>query len=59
MIPGGAGVREAALTELLATDYSAATALLAAVALRVIWLVSEVVVSAILYVVVRESAPAD
>lgn len=50
LIPGGAFVREAVLLELLAPRYGAAVALVAALVVRVVWLVSEVLLSAILYV---------
>jgi uncharacterized membrane protein YbhN (UPF0104 family) len=50
LIPGGAGIRELVLTQLLTlAGVSAATALLSAVLLRVVWLVFELVISGILY----------
>jgi len=49
-LPGGLGVREIVLVPLLAPRYGAPTALVAALILRLVWLVAEVVVSAILYV---------
>ncbi|MCG8586033.1 MAG: YbhN family protein [Pirellulales bacterium] len=50
LIPGGAGVRELVLTQLLThAGIDAATALLTAVLLRVIWLLFELVFSGILY----------
>jgi hypothetical protein len=51
MIPGGALVREAVLLELLDPRYGPGTALAAAVLLRMVWLLSEVVISVILYAV--------
>lgn len=52
LIPGGVGVREFVLLELLFRQLglSEATALVAAIVLRLVWLVAEVLVSAILYV---------
>lgn len=50
LIPGGAGIRELVLTQLLTeAGVDAATALLSAVLLRVVWLVFELVFSGILY----------
>lgn len=50
LIPGGAGVREAVIMELLAKNLTGgAVAIVAAVLLRIVWLVSEVGVSSILY----------
>lgn len=49
LLPGGAFVREAVLIELLDPRYGAGTAVVAAIALRCVWLLSEVVISAILY----------
>ncbi len=55
-IPAGAVVREAVLLELLAPQLGEANALVAAVLLRVVWLVSELVVSGILYMSPRITA---
>ena len=49
-IPAGAVVREAILLELLAPQLGEVNALVAAVLLRVVWLVSEFAVSGILYI---------
>ncbi|MBX3415759.1 MAG: flippase-like domain-containing protein [Pirellulales bacterium] len=49
LVPGGALVREAVLLELVAPLFGASTALVAAILLRLVWLVSEVIVSGILY----------
>lgn len=49
LIPGGAVVREAVILELMAPRFGAAVALLAAVAVRFVWLLAEVAVSVILY----------
>ena len=49
MIPGGLGSRDVVLTQLLAPTYGAAPAALAAIFLRLISLVSEALVSTILY----------
>jgi len=48
-VPAGAFVREALLMELLAVRFGGATALVAAVMLRIVWLVAEVAISIILY----------
>jgi uncharacterized membrane protein YbhN (UPF0104 family) len=58
MIPGGLGVREAILGHLLAANCGASVALLTAIVLRLVQLVSEVVLSAILYMVGPRPAPA-
>ena len=51
LIPGGAGIRELVLTQLLAMqpEIDAGEALLSAVLLRVVWLLFELIFSAILY----------
>jgi uncharacterized membrane protein YbhN (UPF0104 family) len=51
-IPGGFGVRDAVLMEVLALGFAqdaAATALVSAVLLRLVWLVAELAISGILY----------
>ena len=55
-VPAGAVVREAVLLELLAPQLGEANALVAAVLLRVVWLVSDLVVSGILYMSPRITA---
>ncbi len=50
MVPGGAVVREAVLTRLIASCLGGGTALIAAVLLRLVWLVTEIGVSGILYI---------
>jgi uncharacterized membrane protein YbhN (UPF0104 family) len=50
LIPGGLGVRDWILMTLLAPQYGAKVAIVSAVLLRMVWLLSEVAVSAILYV---------
>ena len=54
LLPGGLVVRELLLLELLAPQIGESTALVAAVLLRLVWLVSELAVSVILYIVVRD-----
>ncbi|MBN1394606.1 MAG: flippase-like domain-containing protein [Pirellulales bacterium] len=49
MVPGGAVVREAVLTEIMAPALGGGTALIGAVLLRLVWLVTEVAASGILY----------
>jgi hypothetical protein len=51
MLPGGLVVRDALLAELLAHKWGEANALIAAVLLRLVWLVTEVLVCGILYIV--------
>ncbi len=55
-IPGGALVREGILWTLLANETSAVIAVAGAVMLRLVWLVSELVISTILYFGVRRRA---
>ena len=49
MLPGGVGVREAVLLELLEPQFGSAGSMVAAVVARLVWLVSELVISGILY----------
>jgi uncharacterized membrane protein YbhN (UPF0104 family) len=49
LVPGGAVVREAVLAELLVPRLGKVIALLSAVLLRLVWLLSELVISGILY----------
>ena len=49
LLPGGVGVREAVLLELLEPQFGSAGALVAAIVARLVWLVSELVISGILY----------
>lgn len=49
LIPGGSIVREAVLMQLLVPQYGEAVALVAALLLRMVWLVSELAISSILY----------
>jgi uncharacterized membrane protein YbhN (UPF0104 family) len=55
LIPGGLGVRDWILMTLLAPTYGADIAVLSAVLLRIIWLVSELLISAILYADLRRA----
>jgi uncharacterized membrane protein YbhN (UPF0104 family) len=48
-IPGGAVIREAVLTELMTPHLGGALALVSAILLRLVWLVSELIISGILY----------
>lgn len=59
LIPGGAIVREAVLLELLEPRLGPAVALAGAVVLRCVWLLSELGVSVILYVLGLKWLPAD
>ncbi len=58
LIPGGLGVRDWILMTLLAPAYGTDVAVLSAVLLRIIWLVSELLISAILYLDLRRARPA-
>jgi uncharacterized membrane protein YbhN (UPF0104 family) len=49
LLPGGVGVREAVLLALLEPQFGSDGALVAAIVARLVWLVSEVVISGILY----------
>ena len=55
-IPGGAVVREGILWVLLARQFTQPVALVAAVFLRLVWLLSELIFSGILYVAGRRTA---
>lgn len=50
LIPGGLGVRDLILMELLVPDYGPVAAFASAILLRLAWLLSELLISAILYV---------
>jgi uncharacterized membrane protein YbhN (UPF0104 family) len=50
LIPGGAAVREAVLAELLVPHFGEAIALASALLLRLVWLMSELLISGILYI---------
>ncbi len=55
MLPGGLGVRELVIVPLLGTRFGIGTAVIAAVVIRLVWLASEIIVSAILYLSTRLS----
>ncbi len=55
LIPGGAMVREYILSQVLGASVGPAVALVAAVVLRLVWLVSELAISGILYLLGRRS----
>jgi len=57
MLPGGLGVRDAVLMQLLAPICGEANALVAAVLVRLVWLVSEVLACGILYIDVGSKQP--
>ncbi|MCA9176791.1 MAG: flippase-like domain-containing protein [Planctomycetales bacterium] len=60
LLPGGIGVRELVVTELLSPAYGAVVAVAGAVLLRLVWLVCELLVSAILWIKsAGAAAPAD
>ena len=50
LIPGGLGVRELVLDELMAEPFGRTVALVSAVLLRLVWLMTELAISGILYV---------
>ena len=49
LLPGGIGVRELVVTEVLTPLYGAVLGVAGAVLLRIVWLVCELLLSAILY----------
>jgi uncharacterized membrane protein YbhN (UPF0104 family) len=55
LLPGGVGIREAVLMELLEPRFGSAGALVAAIVARLVWLVSEALISGILYLVGRRA----
>ena len=59
MLPGGVGVREWALNELMAKPYGPVAAIVAPVLLRLTWLVSELVISSMLYLMSFEPQAED
>jgi uncharacterized membrane protein YbhN (UPF0104 family) len=60
MLPGGIGVRELVLIPIMTTlGFGSVTAVLAAVALRIVWLAGEVVLSAALYFCPRSQWAAE
>jgi glycosyltransferase 2 family protein len=54
-LPGGLGVREAALLELLTLSYGADGALIVSIVSRLVWVVAELSISAMLYLRLRRS----
>ena len=50
LLPGGLGVRELVLDELMTEPFGAMVALVSAVLLRFVWLLAELMVSVILYI---------
>ncbi|HEV3340386.1 MAG TPA: lysylphosphatidylglycerol synthase domain-containing protein [Pirellulales bacterium] len=57
-VPGGLGVREAVLLELLTVCYGADGALIVSIVSRLAWIVAELVISGLLYLGVRGRASA-
>jgi uncharacterized membrane protein YbhN (UPF0104 family) len=55
LLPGGLGVRELVMIPLLGARFGAANAVIAAIVIRFIWLASEIISSAIIYIVLRIS----
>jgi len=56
LLPGGAGVRDLILFELMVKPFGAGYALAASVLLRLVWLVSELLISSILYLMGRPAS---
>lgn len=56
LIPGGAGVRELVLAQLIGRSFGDATAVVSAVLLRLVWLAAELILSAFLYFAGRKTA---
>ena len=55
LLPGGLGVRELVMIPLLGGRFGAATALIAAVIIRFVWLASELIASGIMYLAGRST----
>ncbi len=55
LLPGGLGVRELVMIPLLGARFGAANAVIAAIVIRFVWLASEFISSAIIYVALRMS----
>ncbi|MCP4191214.1 MAG: hypothetical protein GY768_11375 [Planctomycetaceae bacterium] len=53
LLPGGIGVREIVLDELMVEPFGRLAALVSAVLLRLVWLMTEVLISSILYIGMR------
>jgi hypothetical protein len=53
LLPGGVGVREYVIMSLVAPQFGSLVALCSALLLRVVWLISELLISTILYVLIR------
>ena len=49
LLPGGLGVRELVLDELMVEPFGRVAAIVSAVLLRLVWLVTELIISGILY----------
>jgi hypothetical protein len=58
LIPGGAGIRELILAQVMAPQFGRVIALVSAILIRLVWLLSEVAISGILYRFARP-APSD
>jgi uncharacterized membrane protein YbhN (UPF0104 family) len=56
-VPGGLGVREAALLELLTPCYGADGALIVSIVSRLAWIVAELAISGVLYLTGRRRSP--
>jgi uncharacterized membrane protein YbhN (UPF0104 family) len=56
LLPGGAGIRELVLTTILSVSFGPAHGLLAAIAARVVFLVTEVALAAICWLAIRRQA---
>jgi uncharacterized membrane protein YbhN (UPF0104 family) len=50
LLPGGLGVRELVMIPLLGTRYGTVTAVLAAVVIRLVWLITELLSTCIIYI---------
>lgn len=59
LVPAGAGVREAVVIAVLVPAYGEIAALVAAILLRLVWLVAEAVISIILYAIRPATVPPD
>ncbi len=57
LVPGGAGVREYIMLTLLTANFGIVASSLAAILMRVIWLLSEVLFAAFFYILMKRSTP--
>jgi len=59
LLPGGLGVRELVMIPLLGARFGSVTAVVAAVAIRLVWLAAELAMSAIMFVLTRRRSAGE